>query len=70
MTTFDIGNNTKAVILSGILLVGVIILFMNGKSTSDISSLVSVALVIMGGAGLAISEKVSIKNDSNEDEPK
>lgn len=70
MTTFDFGNNAKAVILGGILLIGVIVLFMNGKSTSDISSLVSMAFVIMGGAGLAISEKVSIKKDSSEEESK
>lgn len=67
MTTVDIGNNLKSVILFGFVFVVGIILFIQGFSTGDITTIIGSVITILGGAGLAVSEKIPILSGGNEE---
>lgn len=67
MTTLDIGNNLKQIILFGIVFIVGVALFIQGYSTGEITTILASGGVILGGAGLAISEKIPIISGGNEE---
>lgn len=67
MTTFDIGNNLKQIILFGFVFIVGIALFIQGYTTGEITNIIGSVIVILGGAGLAISEKIPIGSGGNEE---
>lgn len=66
MTTIDIGNNLKQIILFGIVFIVGVALFIQGYTAGEITSIIASIGVILGGAGLAISEKIPITSGGNE----